>query len=221
MPKDTLPHVLFPLGNIAKYQVRDLARKYGLQNAEKPGSQDICFIPDSGYKKFIEDRVGKDALMPGHFKDENENIVGEHKGIAYYTIGQRDQLGIALGRPVYVYKIDRETNTVYVGDEGKLYSKGLIADEINFFSADLPTEKIRVKVKIRYNQPEINADVISLDDGKIKVEFKEPQKSVTPGQSVVFYDHDVVVGGGIIKAPITEAAQPLQKVSQALTSSLF
>ena len=213
MRKETLPFVLFPLGPITKYQVRELARKYGLPNAEKPGSQDICFIPDTGYKKFIEERVGADNLKPGFFKDENGNTVGNHKGIAYYTIGQRDKLGIALGRPVYVYKIDKETNTVYVGDEDKLLSAGLVAEDINFVSTNPPTETIPVKVKIRYNHSDVDAEMTTLPGGKVKVDFKAPQRSVTPGQSVVFYQDDIVLGGGIIKAPIPIETSALQKVS--------
>lgn len=205
--KETLPHIFFPLGDMTKFQVRDLARKYGLANAEKPGSQDICFIPETGYKKFIEDRVGKEAMIQGPFKDEEGNIVGTHKGVAYYTIGQRDGLGIALGRPMYVYKIDKETNTVYVGNETRLLSKGLVADQINFVSAASPTEKIDIKVKIRYNSPEVEAQLTPNTDGKVQVVFKTPQRSVTPGQSVVFYRDDVVIGGGIIEAPIAQVAE--------------
>ena len=203
MKKETLPFVFFPLGHLTKYEVRDLARKYNLPNAEKPGSQDICFIPDSGYKKFIEERVGKENLIPGVFKDEEGNVVGEHKGIAYFTIGQRDGLGIALGKPVYVYKIEKETNTVYVGGEEKLYSAGLIADDVNFLSVDPPDSHLPVKVKIRYNQPEVDASLSVFDDGKTLVLFRSPQKSVTPGQSVVFYRDDVVLGGGIIESAVS------------------
>lgn len=210
MPKNTLQHILFPLGGLTKYQVRDLARKYNLPNAEKPGSQDICFIPDTGYKKFLEDRLGKEAMVPGSFKDENGNVVGEHKGVAYYTIGQRDQLGIALGHPVYVYKIDKESNTVYVGGERKLFSKGLKASHVNFTSCPTPGEAVHVQVKIRYNQPEVDALLTALSDTEAKVEFKDSQKSVTPGQSVVFYSGDVVLGGGIIEEPIKEEEDALQ-----------
>ena len=202
MPKDTLSHILFPLGDITKYQVRDLARKYGLPNAEKPGSQDICFIPSTGYKKFIEDRVGSDVMRPGSFKDENGNIVGEHKGVACYTIGQRDKLGIALGKPVYVYKIDKATNTVYVGSEEKLFSRGLVARQVNFLSLNPPAEPLEVKIKVRYNQPEFDAVIVRAAEDEAKIEFKAPQKSVTPGQSVVFYHEDMVIGGGIIEEVI-------------------
>ncbi len=203
MNKDTLAHVLFPLGGITKFQVRGLARKYGLANAEKPGSQDICFIPDTGYKKFIEDRVGKEALKPGPFKDENGNIIGEHRGIPYYTIGQREGLGIALGRPVYVYKIEKETNTVYIGDEHNLFSQALMAGEVNFVSIAPPEEPIEVSVKIRYNRFEVPASLKYLGDHRARIDFKDPQRAITPGQSVVFYENDIVLGGGIIEKPLT------------------
>ncbi|MBI3616935.1 MAG: tRNA 2-thiouridine(34) synthase MnmA, partial [Candidatus Omnitrophica bacterium] len=124
MRKDTLPSVLFPLGGLTKSEVRDLARKYKLNTAEKPESQDICFVPDAGYKKFLEDRVGSRIFAPGDFVDQDGRVVGRHKGIAHYTIGQRDKLGIALGHPVYVYKIDKDTNAVHVGPESCLYSAG-------------------------------------------------------------------------------------------------
>ena len=116
MKKETLPSVMFPLGGMTKPEVRELARKFALNTAEKPESQDICFVPASGYKKFIEDRVGAQAMTPGPFVDENGKVIGQHKGLANYTIGQRDKLGLALGYPVYVYKMDRATNTVHIGD---------------------------------------------------------------------------------------------------------
>ena len=202
MNKETLPSVLFPLGGLTKLQVRALARKFGLNTADKPESQDICFVPDAGYKKFLEDRLGKDVMIPGPFKDEAGNVVGEHKGIANYTIGQRDKLGIALGHPVYVYKIEKETNTVYVGNIARLYAKGLYANQLNLVSMNFSKETIEVSLRIRYNQPEVKGRLTILDDKHITIEFADPQKSVTPGQSVVFYDGDVVLGGAIISQAI-------------------
>ncbi len=198
--KETLPSVLFPLGEITKTKVRELARKYGLNNAEKPGSQDICFIPDTGYKKFLEDRLGKETFIAGPIKDESGNMVGEHKGISHYTIGQRDGLGIALGKPVYVYKISKEENAIYVGSEQRLYTKSLVAHKLNFISVDYPLNRLKIKAKIRYNHPEVEALVTTIDGACARVEFLEPQKSATPGQSVVFYDDDIVIGGGIIES---------------------
>lgn len=200
MRKETLPFVLFPLGPMTKQQVREKARQLGLPQANKPESQDICFVPDTGYKKFLEDRLGQNAIRPGPIRDEEGKTVGYHRGIVSYTIGQRDGLGIALGRPVYVYKIEKETNTIYVGDIAQLYAAAMIVSQLNFVSIDRPVHTIPVKVKIRYNQPEINALLTCREDGSARVQFEEPQKSITPGQSAVFYREDVVIGGGIIEA---------------------
>ena len=202
MCKDTLPKVLFPLGDLTKAEVRDLARKYHLNTADKAESQDICFVPDAGYKEFIRQRVGNAVFVPGAFKNRAGEVVGEHKGILNYTIGQRDKLGIALGRPMYVYKIDKETNTVYVGDVAELYSVGLIAKEFNPVSMDIPKESIEVDARIRYNTFVVKATLTHMGGDRVRVDFLEPQKSVTPGQSVVFYDGDVVLGGATIEQPI-------------------
>ncbi len=198
MKKHTLPSVLFPLGGLTKPEVRELARKYGLNTADKPESQDICFVPKEGYKKFLEDRVGKAIMKPGDFIDETGKVVGEHKGLAHYTIGQRDKLGIALGYPVYVNRLDRASNTVHVGNLEKLYSKGFVAGQANWVSMEIPKETIEVTARIRYNSPEVKAYVTPVGEGSVRVEFAEPQKSVTPGQSAVFYQGDVVVAGAII-----------------------
>ena len=198
MKKETLSSVLFPLGGLTKGEVRELARKYGLNTADKPESQDICFVPSTGYKQFIEERLGKEVMVPGPFIDETGRVVGEHKGLAYYTIGQRDKLGIALGYPMYVYKIDRASNSVHVGNLARLYSAGLIADQVNWVSMEIPKETIEVSARIRYNSPEVKAYLTAMDGQAIRLEFVEPQKSVTPGQSVVLYDGDIVLGGAII-----------------------
>ncbi len=216
MKKATLSSVLFPLGSLTKLEVRELAKKYNLNTADKPESQDICFVPDSGYKKFIEDRVGREVMVPGPYVDESGRVVGQHKGIAYYTIGQRDKLGIALGYPVYVYKIEKSTNTVYVGNLANLYSRGLYAGQLNLVSMNFAKESLEVTVRIRYNQKEVKAYLTCLDESHVKIEFAEPQKSVTPGQSVVFYDGDVVLGGAIIDEPIACSSEelPLEVVAQ-------
>lgn len=202
MKRETLPKVWFPLGDITKDEVRNIARRYHLNTADKPESQDICFVPDSGYKKFIENRVGKSAFVPGDFINENGDVVGQHKGIINYTIGQRDKLGIALGRPVYVYKIDKESNTVHVGPRWCLYASGLSGSQFNPVSMNVPTETIPVQARIRYNAPAVKASLTYIEEGKIKVDFEEPQMSVTPGQSVVFYRDDVVLAGATIERPI-------------------
>lgn len=200
--KETLPYVLFPIGNMTKEEVRQLGTKYNLANAQKPESQDICFVSADGYKKFLEDRVGKGMMVPGPFKDETDDILGQHKGIGYYTIGQRDGLGVALGRPTYVYKIDKETNTIYLGDLQRLFSKGLIASQMNYISSDPPLKDFKVEIRLRHGFPEVTAFVTSLDHACAEIRFVEPQKSVTPGQSVVLYRDDVVLAGGIIEKAI-------------------
>lgn len=200
--RDILSFLLFPLGDLTKSEVRSAARRYGLNTAEKPESQDICFVPDAGYKKFLEDRVGNRIFQPGDFMDQDGKVVGRHKGIAHYTIGQRDKLGIALGHPVYVYKIDKDTNTVHVGPESCLYSAGFYAGQFNPVSVTIPKEKMEVSARIRYNAPETAAHLTYLGEGKVRVEFVAPQKSVTPGQSAVFYKGDVVLGGAVIDEPI-------------------
>ena len=201
--KETLPRILFPLGDLTKAEVRTLARKYRLNVAEKSESQDICFVPDSGYKGFIRDRLGPDVFKPGNFKDPMGETVGRHQGIANYTIGQRDKLGIALGKPVYVYEIDRKSNTVYVGPQEYLYARGLVAGRFNPVSMNIPDETMEVSVRIRYNASEVKGKLTYLGEDKIRVEFHEPQKSVTPGQSVVLYRDDIVLGGAVIEGPIT------------------
>lgn len=202
MKKETLAKVLFPLGDLTKNEVRALAKKYNLNTAEKPESQDICFVPQSGYKEFIRRRVGEAAFVPGDFIDHEGSIVGRHKGIANYTIGQRDKLGIALGHPVYVFKIDKETNTVHVGPKECLYASGLIAGQFNPVSREKFDKALNVAARIRYNSVEIPAQLTLLEDGRIRVAFNEAQRSVTPGQSVVFYDDDVVIAGAVIEEPL-------------------
>ena len=197
--KETLPHVLFPIGNMTKDEVRALAAKYNLVNAQKPESQDICFVSSDGYKKFLEERVGKQMMVPGSFKDEAGNVIGEHKGIANYTIGQRDGLGVAFGRPKYVFKIEKDTNTVYLGDLDRLFSKGLIAGQMNYISIDPSLKDYEVKIRIRHGFGEVSAFVTSLDNSQVEIRFAEPQKSITPGQSVVLYHDDIVLAGGIIE----------------------
>ncbi len=200
MRKETLASVLFPLGNLTKAEVRALARKYKLNTAEKPESQDICFVPDSGYKKFLEGRVGSRIFAPGDFVDQDGKVVGRHKGVAHYTIGQRDKLGIALGSAVYVYKIEKETSRVYVGPSPCLYAQGLYASHLNFLNREIPQKTVAVQARIRYNAPEVKGYLTC--GGRIKLEFEQPQKAVTPGQSVVFYDEDIVLGGAVIDGPI-------------------
>ncbi len=202
--KEILPFVLFPLGKMTKDQVRHYARQMGLKTAQKKASQDICFIPDSGYQQFLKDRLGESVQVPGAIKDRQGCVLGQHQGIAHYTIGQRDGLGIALGKPVYINRIDQSSNTIFVGDAGELLSNGLIAYHINLLDDKISKKAVQLSVRIRYNQKEIESSVEFLRQNKARVRFKEPQRAVAPGQSVVFYQDDRVLGGGVIEKPFRD-----------------
>ncbi len=193
-----LSKILFPMGEMIKKEARTLADENSLVNANKPDSQDICFVPDGKYTDFIEKHTGKKAIE-GNFVDTKGNILGTHKGICHYTIGQRKGLGIAMGKPVYVVKINPEDNTVVLGDETELLTKTLIATDVNLIKVPTLDKPVHLKAKTRYKQEEQPCTISSLENGDIFVEFDNPQRAVTPGQAVVFYDGDIVFGGGTIK----------------------
>ncbi|MFI3142121.1 MAG: tRNA 2-thiouridine(34) synthase MnmA [Clostridia bacterium] len=193
-----LSKILFPLGTKKKSEIRVLAEELGLAIAKKHDSQDICFVPDSDYAGFIEKYSGK-SYPDGEFVDLQGNVLGTHKGIIRYTVGQRRGLGLALPAPMYVVKKDIENNKVILGDNQSLLSKTVIAHNINLIPFDKIEGEIRVKAKIRYNQKEQWATAKQIDLDTLYVEFDEPQRAVAKGQSVVLYDGDVVVGGGIIE----------------------
>lgn len=192
-----LEHILLPLGNYTKQEIRKIAEEAGLSVAKKPDSQEICFV-NTDYKDFLKKRV-PEKIIPGLFLDKKGNILGEHRGIPFYTIGQRRGLGISAGKPLYVVDIDAERNAVIVGSEEDLFVKEFIACHMNWIAIDELKAEKRVNAKIRYNFNEKPAKIIPLDQDQVKVIFDEPQKAVTPGQAVVFYENDTVVGGGIIK----------------------
>ena len=193
-----LAHTLFPLGEMTKQDARELAEKIGFSNARKHDSQDICFVPDGDYVSFIERTTGEN-FKKGNFLDINGKILGKHDGIIKYTIGQRKGLGIAFGEPIYVIKKDVESNSVILGRNSELFGTRLTATNINLISCKQIIEPMRVKAKIRYNQKEQPAIVTQIDENRIEVIFDEPQRAITKGQSVVLYDGDIVVGGGIIE----------------------
>ena len=197
MTQKELSRTVFPLGGMTKTQVRDLAEEYGFLNAKKRDSQDICFVPDGDYAGFIERTTGK-TFPSGEFVDRAGNVLGTHKGIIHYTVGQRKGLGLALPQPMYVCRKDVEENRVVLGLDRDLFTTTLRASDLNWISMDAPTAPIRVKARIRYKQPEQWATVTMLDDTTAQVEFDEPQRAIARGQSVVFYDDDTVVGGGVI-----------------------
>ncbi len=198
MMQEQLAHTLFPLGEYPKAQVREIAARNGFQNAKKHDSQDICFVHGGRYAEFIEGYTGR--LYPqGDFLDECGNVIGRHGGIIRYTIGQRKGLGVSAAAPLYVTKIDPENNTVTLGQSEALYSRSLTAEDLNLIAIDKIKRPLRVKAKIRYRQSEQWATVVQTDKDKAEVLFDEPQRAVTKGQAVVFYDGDVVVGGGTIQ----------------------
>lgn len=198
LTQDQLSHTIFPLGEMEKLQVRKIAQENGFENADKKDSQDICFIPDGKYASFIESYTKK-VYPEGDFVDSFGNVLGTHKGIIRYTIGQRKGLGLALSEPMYVTKLDLSNNTVVLGKHEELFTKTLTASNINLISVENLSEPMRVKAKVRYRQEEQWATAIQTDIDTIKVEFDEPQRAITKGQSVVLYDGDTVVGGGIIE----------------------
>ena len=192
-----LSRTLFPLGSYKKTDVRIIAEENGLVNAHKHDSQDICFLPDGNYPEFIEKFTGR-KFEKGDFVTLDGKKLGEHKGIIRYTIGQRKGLGLALPAPMYVFKKDMEKNQVILTSEDKLFSKSLDADTINFIPFDKLTSPLHIKAKVRYSQRECDAVVEQTGDNTVHVEFNEPQRAISKGQSVVFYDGDYVVGGGVI-----------------------
>jgi tRNA-specific 2-thiouridylase len=193
-----LAHILFPLGHLHKTQIRERAEAEGLQNARKPDSQDICFVPDGDYARVIRN-ITKRAPRPGKFIHLDGTVLGTHKGQLHYTIGQRKGLGIAYRYPLYVVKKDVEKNIVYLGPQEALFSSTLIAENCNLISVPELTGPLRVTAKPRYRAKDVPAVIEPMADGNIKVIFDEPQRALTPGQAVVFYQDDAVVGGGTIK----------------------
>lgn len=198
LSQNQLKDVLFPLGKYTKAQVREIASEHGFTNARKKDSQDICFIPNGDFSAFIK-RYKDLKPMHGSFIDLNGNVLGPHEGAYQFTIGQRKGLGIALGKPAYVLATDINNNTVTLGENEDLFKKRLWADDINLIATDKLTSAVKITAKIRYSHHESEAVAEQIDDNKIIVEFKEAQRAITPGQSVVLYDGNTVVGGGIVR----------------------
>ncbi|MDD5952793.1 MAG: tRNA 2-thiouridine(34) synthase MnmA [Oscillospiraceae bacterium] len=192
-----LAHTLLPISGYEKAEIRRMAEEADLPVAHKADSQDICFIEDHDYASFLTRYTGK-TTPPGDFVDEAGHVLGTHRGIAHYTIGQRKGLGIAFGQPMYVTGIDAEKNQVILGPAGSQYRSSLIAGDLNWISIPSLTSPRTVWAKVRYQAEPSQATVSPLKDGTVQVTFKEPQRSVTPGQAVVFYDGKTVVGGGTI-----------------------
>ena len=196
LTQEQLARVRFPLGEYAKTEIRAIAEMNGFINADKPDSQDICFVPDGKYAEFIENYTGK-KYPEGDFTDEEGKVLGRHKGIIHYTVGQRKGLGLSLKEPMYVKKLDTENNRVILCRDEALYSSVLYADNINLISVPEIKGELRIKAKVRYRHTEDDA-VATMENGLLRVEFDRPQRAITRGQAVVMYDGDTVVGGGRI-----------------------
>ncbi|MDF2685571.1 MAG: mnmA [Clostridia bacterium] len=194
-----LSKIIFPLGDLLKSEVRVIADKMGLINADKPDSQDICFVKDGDYADFIENTMGFKS-EGGNFIDSSGNILGRHKGLIHYTIGQRKGLGLSFEQPMYVTEKNKDNNTVKIGDKTELLKESFVVGDINLISVPSLTGPMEVTVKTRYKQKEAAATITALgiEKDKIFVQYHEKQGSVTPGQAAVFYDGDIVVGGGTI-----------------------
>ncbi len=198
LTQEQLAHTRFPLGEMAKEETRRVATEQGFYNADKPDSQDICFVPDGDYASFIC-RYREKAYPAGDFVDLEGHFLGRHKGIIHYTLGQRKGLGIAAGEPLYVVRIEPETNRVVLGKNADLYSRERDAGGMNGIACDEPGEPLRVKAKVRYRQAEQWATATVPAPGQLHLVFDEPQRAITRGQAVVLYDGDTVVGGGVIR----------------------
>ncbi len=197
LSQEQLAAAQFPLGDYTKPQVREIAAENGFVSSDRPDSQDICFVSDGCYREFIEQFTGK-TFAPGDFVGTDGKLWGRHKGVIGYTIGQRKGLGISAPAPLYVIKKSVEENRVYLGSHDELFSKRVEARDINLIAVDRIDSSMRVTAKTRYSQKESAATVYQTDSDRLTVEFDEAQRAVTPGQSVVLYSADTVVGGGII-----------------------
>ena len=198
MTQDQLAHTMFPLGGMRKTEVRAIAQVCGFVNAEKPDSQDICFVPNGDYASVIELQTGK-RPVEGNFMDKQGNVLGRHKGVIHYTIGQRKGLGISSTEPLYVCGICPASGNVVLGSNDDLFSREADVSDFNWISGEVPGGEFRCKAKIRYRQPEQWATVLPTGADTVHITFDEPQRAITPGQAAVLYDGDIVLGGGTIK----------------------
>lgn len=196
--QDQLAHTLMPIGKYSKDEIRQIAKEAGIPVADKPDSQDICFIPDGDYKAFLKKYADRELPSEGNFVNDEGVVLGKHKGITNYTVGQRKGLGIALGKPVFVSAIRPDTNEVVISDTGDVFSKELYCNRLNFMAVEDLTEPTEVIAKIRYAHKGSSCTIEKVDKDTIKCTFHEDVRAITPGQSVVFYQNDYVFGGGII-----------------------
>ena len=197
LTQEQLAHTLMPVGEYEKEQIREIAAKIGLLIANKPDSQEICFIPDNDYAGYIERESGK-TFPKGNFVDLDGNILGTHKGIIHYTIGQRKGLGLSMGSPVFVVDIRPETNEVVIGSNLDTFHDSLYAGKVNLMSVDALEGEREVVAKIRYSHKGAPCRIKMVDEDTVLCKFEEPVRAITPGQAVVFYDGDIVLGGAVI-----------------------
>ncbi len=192
-----LEHTLMPVGEYTKDEIRKIAEDIGLQVANKPDSQEICFVPDNDYAKFIEETTGE-KVKPGNFVTPEGKVIGQHKGIIHYTVGQRKGLNLSMGHPVFVVAIRPETNEVVIGNAEDVFAPSLRCNNVNFMMFEDLEGEMEVTAKIRYSHAGSKCIIRKVDDDVVECIFEEPQRAITPGQAVVFYDGDYVVGGGTI-----------------------
>jgi len=197
LTQNQLSKSVFPLGEYEKSEIREMAQNNGFINANRPDSQDICFVPDGDYASFIEQNTGF-MSQEGDYVDINGSVLGKHKGVIHYTLGQRKGLGIALGKPQFVIDKNSESNRVVLGDEEHLFSKEVWVKEVNFIPFDKLEKEMRVTAKLRYRHNAQPATIYPLENDGVKIVFDQPQRAASPRQAAVFYDGDIVVGGGII-----------------------
>lgn len=197
MTQEQLARTLMPLGGYTKDEVRRMAAGYDLKVANKPESQEICFVTDNDYHRFLREKTGT-AIKPGPFLDIRGKVLGQHKGMAYYTVGQRKGLGVTFGEPMYVVALDAERNAVILGRNDEVFGTELVAIDNNFVLYENVTAPIPVQAKIRYSAKPADAIISPVDNGRLRVAFEHPQRAITPGQAVVYYEGDLVVGGGTI-----------------------
>jgi tRNA-specific 2-thiouridylase len=199
LTQEQLAHTRFPLGEFSsKDEIRAIAQEYGFVTAKKQDSQDICFVPDGDYAKFLEEHTGK-TYPTGEFVNRSGEVIGRHNGAIRYTIGQRRGLGQGFNGRVYVLSKDMDSNRVVLGSNAELFSSRLIADTFNWSAIDTPAEPVRCKAKHRYQSKETPCTATVLPDGRVEILFDEPVRALTVGQAVVLYDGDIVVGGGVIR----------------------
>jgi tRNA-specific 2-thiouridylase len=198
LTQDQLRHILFPLGMYRKEEVRQKALQLGLRVHDKRESQEVCFIHEPSYHPFLQERL-RESIEPGPIIDKKGVVIGKHKGVPFYTIGQRRGLNLAKGKPLYVIGIDREKNAIVVGEEKEVYGDTFIVNSVNWITSQVMTLPFSTKVKIRYNHPGSEAVLSMKGNDELEVKFKSPQKAITPGQAAVFYDGETVLGGGWIK----------------------